>query len=71
MTVAYDNQSAVPHNIAFYEGDSADDPLIAETEVETGPIVQELTFTTPSEPGSFLFLCDVHPETMRGTLETS
>jgi outer membrane protein assembly factor BamB len=71
VTVVYDNQSALPHNIAFYEGDSADDPLIAETTVETGPIVQELTFTTPSEPGSFLFLCDVHPETMRGTLETS
>ena len=71
VTVVYDNQAAVPHNIAFHEGDSADDPLIARTEVATGPVVQELTFTTPSEPGTFLFLCEVHPETMRGTLVTS
>jgi plastocyanin len=30
--------------------------------------VQELTFTTPDEAGSYLFLCEIHPETMRGQL---
>jgi plastocyanin len=58
----------VPHNIAFYQGQSAADPLIAATEVETGPVVQELTFTTPTEPGNYFFRCDVHPDTMVGQL---
>jgi alcohol dehydrogenase (cytochrome c) len=71
VTVTYDNQVAVPHNIAFFEGDATSDPVIARTEIETGPVVQELTFTTPTEPGSYLFICEIHPETMRGQLVTS
>jgi plastocyanin len=71
VTVSYDNQSTVPHNIAFYEGDSRESPILGRTEVETGPVVQEVTFTTPEEPGNYLFVCEVHPEIMQGTLVVS
>ncbi len=26
-----------------------------------GPGVQVVTFTTPTEPGSYLFVCELHP----------
>jgi plastocyanin len=68
VTVTYDNQSTTPHNLSFYAGGDASAPLLASTEVAAGPVTQELTFTTPSEPGDHLFRCDVHPDTMRGTL---
>lgn len=71
VTVRYDNRSEQLHNIAFFAGDSADDPLIARTEPAVGPAVQEVTFTTPSEPGSYLFVCQLHPFSMTGTLEVS
>ena len=71
MTVSYDNESSIPHNIAFYEGDARTDPILGRTDVETGPAVQDLTFTAPSEPGSYLFVCEVHPDDMQGTLVVS
>lgn len=65
----YLNDSAVPHNIAFFEGGDATAPRLAATEVETGPgNLQTVTFTTPSDPGDYFFHCDVHPEQMQGTL---
>lgn len=71
VTVSYDNESSIPHNIAFYEGDARTDPILGRTDVETGPAVQDLTFTAPSEPGSYLFVCEVHPDDMQGTLVVS
>jgi outer membrane protein assembly factor BamB/plastocyanin len=67
VTIRYDNQSSVPHNVAVFPGTEPSGDPIGRTEVETGPVVQELVFTTP-DPGSYLYLCEVHPETMRGTL---
>lgn len=61
VTVTFDNRDdGVPHNILFDRIDGA------ATEVEDGPVVQELTFAAP-EPGEYLFKCDVHPA-MRGLL---
>jgi plastocyanin len=71
VSVAYDNQSPHLHNIAFFEGDSIDDPLIARTEIAGGPGVQEVTFDTPDEPGSYLYVCEIHPIAMTGFLVTS
>jgi hypothetical protein len=46
ITIAFDNQDAgVIHNLAIYEGDSADGDPLAATELETGPIEQELQVT--------------------------
>lgn len=69
ITVRYDNQSAHLHNIAFFAGDTTDDPLIARTEIESGPRVQEVSFVTPDAPGTLRYVCEVHPFSMTGVLE--
>ncbi|MFN8620860.1 MAG: PQQ-binding-like beta-propeller repeat protein [Chloroflexota bacterium] len=71
VTVEYKNGVAVPHNISFYAGADATAELIAGTKVQTGPVTETVTFTTPTQPGSYFFRCDVHPDTMRGTLVVS
>jgi plastocyanin len=69
VKLTVDNQDkGVPHNWALYESEEAatrGEPPIASTAVETGPVVQELTFPAP-EPGEYFFRCDVHPTTMAG-----
>lgn len=70
VTVRYTNDSKVPHNIAFFNGDDATSPELAATEIAAGPgAVTEVTFTAPSTPGEYLFLCEVHPLQMTGTLK--
>jgi len=72
VRVEYLNDSNVPHNIAFFQGGDATAPRIAATEVGTGPDdLQVVEFTTPSEPGSYFFHCDVHPTLMTGTFEVT
>jgi plastocyanin len=61
-----------PHDIAFFDGPDANAPRIAATQIGSGPgDHQEVTFTAPTEPGSYLFHCDVHPQQMTGTLEVT
>ncbi|MCM2466565.1 PQQ-dependent sugar dehydrogenase [Methanoculleus oceani] len=62
VTMVFDNQDdGVPHNVAVY-----DSPLRAEQifvgEVIDGPAEITYTFTAPSEPGTYYFQCDVHPD---------
>jgi plastocyanin len=70
VTVRYDNQVPLQHNIAFFAGDSMDAPVIARTIVASGPGIQEVTFATPAEPAALLFVCEVHWAAMRGVLTT-
>lgn len=68
ITVAYLNDTSVPHNIAFFEGPDASAPRIAATEIVTGPgALRSVSFTAPESPGSYYFHCDVHPVQMTGT----
>jgi len=68
VTIEYTNDSPLPHNIAFFEGPDASAPLIANTEIMTGPgVVESVTFQAPATPGSYFFLCQVHPTQMTGT----
>lgn len=60
------DDSGVPHNISFYEDDSAE-VAIAEGELFPGVATEELTFTAPAA-GTYYFKCDVHPNTMTGEL---
>ena len=66
-----DNQDkGVTHNWALYTSEDAAagaEPPLTGTELEVGPIEQELTFTVP-EAGTYFFQCDAHPNTMTGTL---
>jgi plastocyanin len=62
VTMVFNNQDdGVPHNVAIYES-SAQVVEIFVGEVITGPAEITYTFTAPSEPGTYYFQCDVHPE---------
>jgi plastocyanin len=68
ITIVFDNQDAgVVHNLHVFEGEDADGEDIAETELETGPLVQELPMTL--DAGQYFYVCDAHPTTMKGVLE--
>jgi len=70
VTIKFDNQDAgVVHNIHFFDGEDAKADDLAQTELETGPIQQELTFTV--EAGEYFYQCDAHPTTMTGVLKVS
>jgi plastocyanin len=64
-----DNQDGgVIHNWALYTSEdaaNAGDAPLASTELEAGPVQQELTFTAP-DAGEYFYRCDVHPTTMTG-----
>jgi plastocyanin len=67
IAIAIDNRDeGVPHNFAVYRSeDDLAEPLAA-TDIESGPVTQEVTFDLKA--GEYFFQCDVHPATMRGTL---
>lgn len=76
VSLEYTNDSGVPHNVAFYQGADATAPLIAVTvdpaDAQPGPgDVQKLTFDVPTEPGSYYFDCQIHPQQMFGTFEVT
>ncbi|MBI5284838.1 MAG: cupredoxin domain-containing protein [Chloroflexi bacterium] len=67
LTLTLDNQDGgIPHNINFFKGADATAESVAKTAIETGKIVQTLTFG-PLDAGSYYFQCDVHPN-MAGVL---
>ena len=62
VTMVFANRDdGVPHNVAVY-----DSPLRTEQifvgEVIDGPAEITYTFTAPSEPGTYYFQCDIHPD---------
>jgi len=66
VKIVFDNRdTGVQHNFAVY-GTSEAKELLAGTDLEAGPVVQELTFETPPA-GEYFYRCDVHPTTMIGT----
>jgi plastocyanin len=71
FTVTLDNQDAgVLHNIAFYTNRSATQPLVpgqSVGEIFAGVAQRTMSFTPP-RAGSFFYRCDVHPDSMTGTL---
>ena len=68
MTVTYTNNTNLPHNIHFFDGQDQNAPSLGKTDVMTGPsAVASVTFTAPSQPGDYFFWCDVHQLAMTGT----
>jgi cytochrome c oxidase subunit 2 len=69
VNLTFDNQDkGVTHNWALYANEEAargGEQPIAGTPLETGPVVQELTFTAPPA-GAYYYQCDAHPNTMTG-----
>ena len=67
LTIAVDNRDAgTPHNWVLYEGEEPGGDVIIGTEIENGPVIQNLEFG-PLEPGSYYYNCEVHPQ-MEGVL---
>ena len=70
VTVNYNNNSNILHNIKFFSGADSSAPVLGATENVTGPnALRSVTFTTPSTPGNYYFWCDVHGAAMAGTLQ--
>ncbi|HEX7225712.1 MAG TPA: cytochrome c oxidase subunit II [Candidatus Limnocylindria bacterium] len=59
--IEFENQEAVPHNVAIYDGGEA---------LFTGEFLNEpgsITYEVPALPaGEFRFICDAHPQAMVG-----
>lgn len=64
VTITFDNRDdGVPHNLHIQAGAQED----VQTEIMAGPVIQTLTFTI-DEPGTYVYVCDVHPGLMEGTI---
>lgn len=62
VSIRFENRDdGIPHNL-HVSGPGVDE----RTEVEEGPATQELELEL--EPGSYSYVCDVHPQQMRGEL---
>jgi plastocyanin len=79
VTLTFDNEDqGIPHNIHFFSDQTTgkgmtgcktgcETPPEVSTAVKAGIEKESFTFTTPG-PGKYLYHCDVHPDTMKGTL---
>lgn len=67
FTVTFNNNGEIPHDIAFYDKEGGS-PLSksAVSPIISGGGTATITFTTPG-PGTYFFLCLVHPKEMTGT----
>lgn len=66
VSIVFENTEALAHNVAVY-ADAAGSEAIFQGSIFTGPATMTYTFTAPG-PGEYFFRCDVHPQTMRGTV---
>lgn len=67
VTITLDNQDpGIPHDLAVFKGTDASGESVGKTEIEPGPGQQ--TLTVDLEPGTYFYVCQVHPTTMSGTL---
>ncbi|WP_292521507.1 cupredoxin domain-containing protein [Methanoculleus sp.] len=60
VTMVFDNQDSVPHNVAVYDSSLRSEEIFVG-DIITGPAEITYTFMAPSEPGTYYFQCDVHP----------
>jgi cytochrome c oxidase subunit 2 len=65
FTIAFDNEDAgIPHNVQIKDASGAS---VFRGELVTGPT--KVDYQIPAlAPGTYTFICDVHPTTMTGTI---
>jgi plastocyanin len=69
VTLTYANNSPIPHNWHLFNGPDSSGGTIAATRIMPGPGASDsVSFTAPSQAGSYFFWCDVHPTIMTGHL---
>jgi cytochrome c oxidase subunit II len=68
FSLTFDNQdSGVQHNVAIFKGKDANAPVAFRGALFAGPASQK--YQVPAlPPGRYYFHCDVHPDSMTGTL---
>ena len=70
FTLVFDNQDAStgPHNVVIEDASAALVPIGGDTSFFTGP--EKRSYAVPAlKAGTYTFVCQVHPTTMKGTLE--
>ena len=67
-TLVFDNKDATqPHNVVIQKSDGSLVPM-GDTAFFTGPATK--TYQVPALPaGKYPFMCQVHPTTMKGTID--
>jgi plastocyanin len=68
FTITLTNNESQPHNVSVYREEGGEEIVIGD--VITGPDATVDTVVPALEPGTYYFVCDVHPE-MNGTLVVS
>jgi hypothetical protein len=64
LTIVFKNEETLPHNV---EVRGEQDTEVFKGDIVTGP--KTVTYTVKGlSPGTYVFLCTVHPSQMRGTL---
>jgi plastocyanin len=65
FTIVFENRDAAPHNVSIFAGDAGERRF--EGAVFTGPATR--WYAVPAlAPGTYRFVCDVHPSLMTGRL---
>ena len=57
--------ASIPHNVAIYTNRSVSQSIF-KGDLNTGPGDQVYSIQPISNPGTYFFRCDVHPDTMTG-----
>jgi cytochrome c oxidase subunit 2 len=64
FVIRFNNKEALAHNVAIYDGSGKE---LFKGEIVTGP--KTVQYQVPAlQPGTYTFLCDVHPTVMVGKL---
>lgn len=67
VTVQFTNNDPIIHNFAVY--DTKGGTELYTGDLFKGPnVTKDEKFTAPAKAGNYYFQCDVHPDTMNGTL---
>ncbi|MGE0598744.1 MAG: cupredoxin domain-containing protein [Dehalococcoidia bacterium] len=66
VSLKFDNQDSIPHNVDVFDGPDASGNSLAKTPIKTGP--GQATLTIQLKPGKYYYRCDVHPDQMHGVL---
>ena len=67
FTITLDNKDSAVHNIHIYTAKGGTSTAVTNPEAVPAGATGTLT-TTITQPGTYYFQCDFHPETMNGTL---